>query len=90
MERQPPAVVILSAGVAAIKKEASLETENQPASYIVLWPTPSNRSCQAEIPVVLGAPLREQRDGHFDIERIRSGRVFCRLAALLHVPPPTG
>ena len=71
-------------------QEGSVAENGKPAGLILFSGRQRSTEAATEIPVVLGAPLREQRDGHFDIERIRSGRVFCRLAALLHVPPPTG
>ena len=69
----PAAVVTPSAGVVAIKKEASLDTENLPAGKLAQQSSPLKSQFRHGAP----QPLRNStnaRDGHFDVERIRSGR----------------
>ena len=69
----PAAVVTPSAGVVAIKKEASLDTENLPAGKLAQQSSPLKSQFYHGAP----QPLRNStnaRDGHFDVERIRSGR----------------
>ena len=69
----PAAVVTPSAGVVAIKKEASLDTENLPAGKLAQQSSPLKSQFRHGAP----QPLRNStnaRDGHFGVERIRSGR----------------
>ena len=72
----PEAVFIPSVGVvAAIKKEASLDTENLPAGKFVRGQQTS--SLKSQFRHGAPQPLRNStnaRDGHFGVERIRSGR----------------
>ena len=93
----PAAAVTPSAGVVAIKKEASLDTENLPAGSCSLAREQQQQPSPLKSQFGLGAPqpLRDSTNVTVTLTLNASAaedvnQVLCRLAALLRVPPPTG
>ena len=93
----PAAAVTPSAGVVAIKKEESLDTENLPAGSCSLAREQQQQPSPLKSQFGPGAaqPLRDSTNVTVTLTLNASAaedvnQVLCRLAALLRVPPSTG